>query len=349
MKPRVIVGLIVVMAACGGGERQSFRAAVGVLCASDEEAGVTNLHPAEREAAKSRWIEARLKNREVRDVFVRLSDMSPKERAITLTDLAARAGLASCKTGQPAVFASIDLADITGAGAVPIGDEPAITVVVNDGDVSVEGKAVVPLIDGAVDAAEREGGVEAHVPRLRQQLARHTDLEIANARRDGRPPSPPLVLVLMPRGASYALLIDIMQSAKKAGLTRFALVGRRNGNLVAVPITLRSADDALPPETTARLVVAVTRDGIILFSLSGLEGTIQDPKLRTTGTTPDDLGRLHQTLVEIAARRTDERQIIAMFDATTPMQSILAVLATVRARPDGRPLLPDVTLSAGFR
>lgn len=348
MNPRVIIGLIIVIAACGAGERQSFRAAVGVLCASDEEAGVANVHPAERQAAKARWIDARLKNREVRDVFVRMPDMAPKERAVALFDLAARAGIASCKTGEPAVFASVDLADVTGAGAEPIGDEAGITVVVNQGDLSVEGTAVVPLIDGAVDASERESGDNPHLPRLRKHLATHLELALAHARRDGRPPTPPRVLVVMPRGATFTLLIDIMQSAKRAGFTRFGLVGRRDGNLVAVPITLRTADDALPPETSPQLVVAVPPDGMVLFSISGREGTIQAPALRTTGTTPDDLVRLQQALVEIASRHTDERQLIAMFDASTPMQSILAVLATIRARPDGRPLLPDVTLAAGF-
>jgi hypothetical protein len=118
---------------------------------------------------------------------------------------------------------------------------------------------------------------------------------------------------------------------------------------VAVPLTLPRSHGSVNADSTAQLVVAATRDQLLLFSFSGLEGTVQRPALTHAGHGPDTLARLRAALVEIADRRPGERHILGMFDGALPVQTVIAVLATVRARNDGSALLPEVVLSRGFR
>jgi hypothetical protein len=346
MNARWIACVVALTAACGNGDGQSLRAGVGILCASDEEAGVAEAHPAERQVAKARWISARLKNREAREAFVRLVELAPADRARVLRELAAKAGLASCAALEQRGFAAdLELAEVTGAGARPLDDHPGATVVVTENAIVVEGKEVIALRDGAVDPADRQGGQDGvRLPRLEQFLRATAEL-IAASHRDPRTP----LLVLMHRDTPATLLYDVVTSAKHAGFVTFALGVRRDGEVAAIPLVLPLADDPPEPETSARLVVAVTRSQLTLFSFTGLEGTIQDPRLAIASAPPGAVTRLQETLVEIVTRRPDERRIIAMLDPDLPMRVALPILAAVRARGDGSDLLPDVVLASGFQ
>lgn len=100
-----------------------------------------------------------------------------------------------------------------------------------------------------------------------------------------------------------------------------------------------------PEDMPVRLVVALTKDKTILWSMSGLEGTLQAPKLDLPyGAT---LAQLKTTLEQIAQNRwagkkEREQTIVLMADPDVPMRRITGVMAAVR------PVFPDIQLASGF-
>ena len=135
-----------------------------------------------------------------------------------------------------------------------------------------------------------------------------------------------------------------------------------------------------PDEKPLQLIVSATKQGIILWSISGLEGTLDAPKARisrTPATSADaaphyDYAALNAALYEIASRRwkgttrvvktrevkggeplavRDENyEIILQADPDIPYETIVAIMDAVRRRipPDARPgeKLPEVTMPA---
>lgn len=107
---------------------------------------------------------------------------------------------------------------------------------------------------------------------------------------------------------------------------------------------------AMPPEDMPlSVVVSVTPSEIVLWSISGLEGTLANPKLRLSAGDPDALPKLEAALAEIVERRwrgkerpEPSREIVFMADASIPMQRVVEIMAAIR------PAFPDLLLSSGF-
>ncbi|HLU68239.1 MAG TPA: biopolymer transporter ExbD [Kofleriaceae bacterium] len=118
-----------------------------------------------------------------------------------------------------------------------------------------------------------------------------------------------------------------------------------------------------PDEKPLQLIVSATKQGILLWSISGLEGTLENPKARIArraATAADeaphyDYAGLNAALYEIATRRwkgkargPDTYEIILQADPDIPYESVVAIMDAVRRRipPDSRPgqKLPEVTL-----
>ena len=99
-----------------------------------------------------------------------------------------------------------------------------------------------------------------------------------------------------------------------------------------------------PDEQALQLVVSVTNNEVLLWSLSQLEGTLEEPKLRIPrngldAEQPYDYSRLNAGLVEIVQRRfpnpeTREpatKQIILQADPTTRYEIVIGIMDHVRA------------------
>jgi hypothetical protein len=96
-----------------------------------------------------------------------------------------------------------------------------------------------------------------------------------------------------------------------------------------------------PAPDEVQLIVAVSRDRVLVFSLSGLEGTITSP-LWTGATAADGLGK---ALADVAARRFADKPrpaIIVMVDPSITVAALFVVLDVVRDT------FPDVILAGGF-
>lgn len=119
-----------------------------------------------------------------------------------------------------------------------------------------------------------------------------------------------------------------------------------------------AARPTLPPEDIGLgLIVSVTKDDIVLWSSSGLEGTLAQPRLRVTRSDPAAMTKLGDQLRDITHRRwqgkqrpQDSHSIILQADPATTIQTIAELIAAVRASPDGKePLFPDIQLAVGFQ
>jgi biopolymer transport protein ExbD len=110
-----------------------------------------------------------------------------------------------------------------------------------------------------------------------------------------------------------------------------------------------------PDDRPIMLAVSVTATELILWSITGLEGTLGSPKLRVPRASATAVADLSRALDEIVQRRWDGKNrpetshgIIVQADGATTMQAVSEILAAVRATPDGKVLFRDILLSIGF-
>jgi biopolymer transport protein TolR len=101
-----------------------------------------------------------------------------------------------------------------------------------------------------------------------------------------------------------------------------------------------------PDEKPLQMIVSTTKQGMILWSISGLEGTLESPKARVSrdNTQPDaapsyDYQALNGALYEIASRRwkgkirpIDTYEIILQADPDIPYETIVHILDAVRRK-----------------
>jgi hypothetical protein len=109
------------------------------------------------------------------------------------------------------------------------------TLVITPTGIVVEGKSIVSVNNGDVDAAEKEGGQQGiKIPRLTNFLAAlHAQEESIRRSKPGYDPAnaqPPELLVIADRTTPYRLLLEVMFSAKQkeAGYKHFRLIVQKS-------------------------------------------------------------------------------------------------------------------------
>ena len=126
----------------------------------------------------------------------------------------------------------------------------------------------------------------------------------------------------------------------------------------APPNTATSVPVAPEPDPHAdpKLIVSIAATDILLWSISELEGTIEQPLLKIAKSDPTAMAQLGKALADVvqrrwgsAARPADPRQIIFMAPPTESIQSVASALAAIRVTGDGKELFPDIVLSSGFQ
>lgn len=144
------------------------------------------------------------------------------------------------------------------------------------------------------------------------------------------------------------------------------IVGEINTTL---PNVRQPSADVKPPDPDKdpnserlQLIVSATPSGMTVWSLTGLEGTLEEPRAQIAVLATDpfiqyDYAALNDTLYEIAESRwagkkraLDTYEIILQADATTPYDTVIRIMDHMRRRmPENadprRPLAP-VTLPA---
>jgi len=113
--------------------------------------------------------------------------------------------------------------------------EGASTLIITRNGIVVEGKSIVSVSQGDVDAAEKEGGsLGIKIPRLTNFLAALRQEEEAKHRlKPGYDPAkapPPELMIIADRTTPYRLLLQVMFSAKQkeAGYKHFRLIVQKS-------------------------------------------------------------------------------------------------------------------------
>jgi biopolymer transport protein ExbD len=107
------------------------------------------------------------------------------------------------------------------------------TGIVVEGSSSDTAKTVVPVINGDVDPADKEGGLQGmQIPKLTSYLTSLRAIEVDTMRKKGQDPSKapaPEMLLIADRMTSYRLLIEVMLSASKGpGYKHFRMIVQKN-------------------------------------------------------------------------------------------------------------------------
>ena len=323
---------LVIVAACSGKssapQGQSYAEAMKIVC---DGAGKD---PA--------YFKANLTNTEVITFMSAIGDVNPAERAQRMHDAVAKAGLTSCPYFEtPGGVTSIPMPTVppdTGLAQLP--EAPAL--IISQNAIVVEGQSIVAVRNGDIDPADKEGGAMGiKITRLAVFMKALVDANAAKA-----PTGPPLRLNLIVDPATpYKLLMAAMFSAKSGPIRTFALAVRAGTATKAIVIELPDTTAVDAEAAQIKMVVAITKSKVLLWSLSGQEGTLDKPKLDVP---LDRIAELRKALVEIADRRWPggtgkETAIVVMADGDVPVQTVAEVMAAAK------PVFPDVRLSSGFQ
>jgi hypothetical protein len=159
----------------------------------------------------------------------------------------------------------------------------------------------------------------------------------------------------------FRIVASLLYTAGKAEYARFTLLVPGAPPIpLALPPTLKPAVQVLEPlggkvpprPTLLQAVVAIAREKLLVFSLSGEEGSLASPRATIpAGATPGqgyDLAALARSLADLKSRHPAETRVILMVDPSVTYRTVLSVLKVLRQSPDGKPLFPDVLFSAAF-
>ena len=346
--------LAIVLAACE--KSQSAKDGMQALC----DAQFMNATPAEHRVLMDKWVKDHVRNAQIRDLYAAVQGVPADVRRAKLREEARKLSIEDCAIARDSFHDH--LPTVTGPGIENV-EEGGPMIVVTTSGIVVDGRSIASISNGAVDPADLEGGA------LGVKIARLAAYFQNLPNRDKR------VLIAMDKTLPYRLLYQILYSVKTTGAPSFGVIGTKDGSEVMLPLTLpdkaRSAvavvgqpdgDDGMvvaidsppPANMPLQMIVTVTSLGELrLWSISALEGSIKEPKLMRA--VKDAGPEVQAALAEIVARRFTgkprserDRQIIAMFDANVPMQTVLEALANLRRTQQGTELFPDVLLSSGF-
>ncbi len=111
--------------------------------------------------------------------------------------------------------------------------ENATNIVITKNGIVVEGKTIVPVANGDVDAADKEGGsLGVKIPKLTNYLGKLHQLQEAERLKKPNPgpPQVPELMVFADRSSPFNLLVEVMYSAKQkeAGFKRFRLIVQKS-------------------------------------------------------------------------------------------------------------------------
>jgi len=118
--------------------------------------------------------------------------------------------------------------------------EGASTLIITPTGIVVEGKSIVGVRDGDVDATEKNTGTMGlEIPRLTNFLAalHQQELEKAAQHPETRLANPPELLIIADRTIPYRLLVEVMFSAKQpqAGYKHFRLIVQKQFPVTPTP------------------------------------------------------------------------------------------------------------------
>lgn len=157
----------------------------------------------------------------------------------------------------------------------------------------------------------------------------------------------PELTMFLDRTTPYRSLIEIAVSAREAGVQELYFATQTSTGAVAAPLALPTAQE-LEASKVPGVMVSVLEREILIWSRSGLEGTLAKPKRSIALDHPHALRELTATLDQIVQRwwlPRDLRTVSLQADADVPVQTIAHVVGALRQTADGRVLFSSVALA----
>lgn len=155
----------------------------------------------------------------------------------------------------------------------------------------------------------------------------------------------PELTMFLDRTTPYRSLIEIAVSAREAGVKELYFATQTSNGAVAAPLALLSPAEVA---NVPGIMVSVLEREILIWSRSGLEGTLAKPKRSISFDHPYALRELTSTLEEIVQRwwlPRDARTVSLQADETVPVQTIAHVIGALRETTEGRVLFSSVALA----
>ncbi len=368
------------VSACKGQAEQSFAQAMRKICVGPPvPAGWAALSPPERAAAfhqlataQGEWIEKSIKNPKARALLARLAEVASYQLPSRIADAAEEAGIETCpyvhKLGLvlPGIVTLVNSESLDLVTDLPI-------VGLREEAITLGPDVILSLKNWTADALEVEGGA------LGIRITQVTEY-MAALKPSPAPPGPKAhtfqlsadaglaINLLCEPETPYRLLFQVIASMRPADYRHFSLlVASPAGSLGALTLHLpdsqyRPQEDFVPAkepkDEPLHLIVSMTEDRYLLWSISGLEGTLDNPKLTVERGPPEgktggyDFEGLTEILNEIVKRRwpTGQRpeistEILIQADGSVPFQTLAALISATRYSKAGDSLFPFTMLA----
>jgi hypothetical protein len=221
-------------------------------------------------------------------------------------------------------------------------------------ELTLDGKTIVTLSDGALEPAE--------ISDERETINKLESVLKAPAGEGEKP-----VTIYAHPGTPYETLLAVLMSAAYADFSAAYLLAEANdGSVGAVRSLLRRpppprtrVDDPVVP--APEIIVGVWEGQVSVYSLSGREGTVDEPNASfSTGVyedQPDPLVQLQAVLLELvdrlwpAGKTRSELDLaaIVIFEPKTRFEEVMRWVAAIAHHANDRPLFPSIFFSPGYR
>lgn len=358
LKPPVL--LIIAFAALASCKsEQSMQQAMKKICAGPPvPTWFSKLAPPDRLAASSRlveeqatWYGKNVTNANGRELLVKLALLEPYHWSREISSAAYAANVSPCPYADshgpiiPSEAVVIDSAYLDGIDPMPI-------VALTKDSISIDGNEVVKLRNGTVDASEIEGGARGiKISRLSaHNIPEPPESQVRTFEVGG--PSPRAISIFAEPTTSYRLLFQTISSLRwqEASFRRFSLlVASKEGTLASLPMVFPEPAvtgidmDKLP----LGLTVSLTDKQLLLWSISGEEGTLEVPSLviqrDPTKSDEYDFLKLSDKLAEIIERRWPDKirepmdyDLFLMADGNTPYRIVVELMAATQKTHSGQ-------------
>ncbi len=321
----------------------------------------SKLAPPDRMAASSRlfeeqraWFEKNVTNTKARKLMAKLASIEPYRWSWELSETARRANVRPCpfvRTLGPAVPSEVPV--VSGRHLDGVDTLPLISITRDA--ISSNGEVIVRLKNGQIDDWDLEGGAMG-IQIKRLMSFRHTpqaqdEPRVQTFSEDGGPAGLAINLHLEPNTPQRLLFgtIASLRSAEPPYHHFNLLVASKEGTLGALPIDLPrplSFDEEQPDAARVQLILSLTDKRLVLWSVSGLEGTLTDPVLSSDRDPANahwfDLGKVSAKLAEIEERQWPggegaPHELLVQAHAELPYRVLAELLSEIQKTASGEP------------
>jgi hypothetical protein len=169
------------------------------------------------------------------------------------------------------------------------------------------------------------------------------------------PSAPSRVVVAADRKLPYRILIGVLASAKRAGVSELGVAAQAADGSVTIPVTIPTRPPGGSGQDVVPVQVVLEFDGgrLKLWSFSALEGSATQP-LRTFAGSQAGMVELMDVLEALVGRRfaadrhPDDRAIIVIPGVGSTVDEVVGTLSYVRRTAKGRELFPEIRLTGSI-